>query len=119
LEGTLQIISFQLPCRGQGPFPPDQVAQIIELLRLEKTSKIVKSNLALNTARDWAATASLGNLGQGLTSLRVKNFYLISNLNLFFLSLKPLPLVLSLHALHQSVSHQWWGTGSWRLPTAV
>jgi len=27
------------------------------------------SNLALNTARDRAATASLGSLGQGLTSL--------------------------------------------------
>jgi len=31
------------------------------------------SNLALNTAREGAATASLGNLGQGLTTLTVKN----------------------------------------------
>ena len=30
------------------------------------------SNLALNTAREGAATASLGNLGQGLTTLRMK-----------------------------------------------
>jgi len=30
------------------------------------------SNLALNPAREGAATASLGSLGQGLTTLRVK-----------------------------------------------
>jgi len=52
-------------------------------------------NLALNTARDGRATASLGNLGQGLTTLTVKNFFLISNLNLFFFGLKTLSLVLS------------------------
>jgi len=40
------------------------------------------SNLALNTAREGAATASLGNLGQGLATLTRKNFFLISNLNL-------------------------------------
>ena len=27
LEGTLHIISFQPPCHGQGPLPPDQFAQ--------------------------------------------------------------------------------------------
>jgi len=54
------------------------------------------SNLALNTAREGAATASLGNPGQGLTTLTVKNFFLTSNLNLTSFSLKPLPLVLSL-----------------------
>jgi len=32
------------------------------------------SNLALSTAREGAATASLGNLGQGLTTLTGKNF---------------------------------------------
>jgi len=40
------------------------------------------SNLALNPAREGTATASLGNLGQGLTTLMVKNFFLISNLSL-------------------------------------
>jgi len=40
------------------------------------------SNLALNPAREGAATASLGSLGQGLITLTVKNFFLISNLNL-------------------------------------
>jgi len=34
------------------------------------------SSLALNTAREGAATASLGSLGQGLTSLMGKNFFL-------------------------------------------
>jgi len=51
-------------------------------------------NLALNTAREGAATASPGNLGQCLTTLTVKNFFLISHLNLPSFSLKPLPLVL-------------------------
>ena len=41
------------------------------------------SSLALNTAREGAATASLGNLGQGLTTLMVKNFLLIAKSALF------------------------------------
>jgi len=57
------------------------------------------SNLALNTARERAATASLGTLGQRLTTLTVKDFFPMSNLNLPSFSLKPLPLLLSLHAL--------------------
>jgi len=57
------------------------------------------SNLALNTAREGAATALIGDLCQGLTTLIVKNFFLISNLKLPSFSLKPLSLVLSLHAL--------------------
>ena len=40
------------------------------------------SSLALNAARERAATASLGNLCQGLTPLIVKNFFRMSNLNL-------------------------------------
>ena len=40
------------------------------------------SNPALSTARKGAATAALGSLGQGLTTLMGKNFFLISNLNL-------------------------------------
>jgi len=35
-------------------------------------------NMALNVSRDGASTTSLGNLGQGLTILSVKNFFLIS-----------------------------------------
>jgi len=62
------------------------------------------SNLALNAAREGAATASLGNLGQGLLTFTVKNFFLISNLNLSSYSLKPSPPILSLHAPVKSPS---------------
>jgi len=62
------------------------------------------SNPALNTARERAATASLGNLCQGLTTLTVKDFFLKSNLNVLSFSLKHLSLVLSLHALVKSPS---------------
>ena len=51
-----------------------------------------------------ASTASLGNLFQCLTNTTVKNFFLISSLNLPSFSLKPLPLVLSLPALIRSPS---------------
>jgi len=60
------------------------------------------SYLALNTAREGASTASLGNLCQCLTTLRVKNLFLVSNLNLPSFSLKPLNL--SLHSLIESPS---------------
>jgi len=53
------------------------------------------SSLALNPAREGAATASLDNLGQGLTTLRMKNFFLTSNLNLPSFSQKPLRLILN------------------------
>jgi len=62
------------------------------------------SSLALNSAREWAATAPLGSLGQGLNTLRVKNFFLTPNLNLPSFSLKPSPLVLASHALAKSPS---------------
>jgi len=60
------------------------------------------SILALNPSREGAAPASLGNLGQGLTTLMGKNFFLMSNLNLPSFSLEPLPLVLLLHTLLKS-----------------
>jgi len=62
------------------------------------------SNLALNTARKGTATASLGNLGQGLTTPIVENFFLISSLTLPSYSLKTLPFVLSQQALLKSLS---------------
>jgi len=62
------------------------------------------SNLALNTSREEAATASLGNLCQCFTILMVKNFFLVSNLNLPSFSLQPFPLVLSVHTLVKSPS---------------
>jgi len=60
--------------------------------------------MALNTCREGASTASLGNLFQCFTALIVNNFFLISSLNLPSFSLKPLLPVLSLHALVKSPS---------------
>ena len=74
------------------------------------------SNLALSPAREGAATASLGSLGQGFTTLTGKNFFPISHLNLPSVSLEPFPLVLSLHPLVKSPSPSFLlappGTGS-------
>jgi len=62
------------------------------------------SNVALNTSGVGASTASLGNLFHYLTSLIIKNFFIISNIGLPSFILKPLPLVLPLHALVKSPS---------------
>jgi len=50
------------------PTPPAMSRDIFHQTRL------LRSNLALNTAREGAATASLGNLFQCFTTLMVKNF---------------------------------------------
>ena len=47
------------------------------------------SSLALGPARDGAATAPRGSLGQGLITHIGKNFFLMSNLNPPFFSFKP------------------------------
>ena len=70
---------------GRDPFPQPRVLR-------------APSSLALNPAREGAATAPLGSLGQGLTTLRGKSFFLRCDLNLPAFSLKPSPLVLSLQA---------------------
>jgi len=90
-KGPSKIVSFQPPAMGRDPFHQPRVLQAL-------------SSLALNPAREGAATASLGNLGQGLTTLMVKKFFLISNLNLPSFSLEPSPLVPSPHALVTSPS---------------
>jgi len=69
LEGTLQIIYFHPYALGRDCFPQPRVLR-------------APSNLALSTAREGPSTASLGSLGQGLTTLKVKSFFLMSNLNL-------------------------------------
>ena len=46
---------------------------ILNKIRLLKAP----SSLTLNTAREGADTASLDNLGQGLTTLLGKNFFLL------------------------------------------
>jgi len=60
------------------------------------------SSLALNASTEGASTASFGNLFQCVTTLCVKNFLRISNLNIPCHSLKPCPLVLSLSTLTNS-----------------
>ena len=62
------------------------------------------SSLTLSISKDGASTASLGNLCQCLTTLTVKNFFLISNLILPFFLGKPFPLVLSPETLLKSLS---------------
>jgi len=56
------------------------------------------------TSREGESATSLGILVQCLTTLTVKNFFLISDLNLPSFSFKLLPLVLSLHTLVKSPS---------------
>jgi len=75
-------------------------------LVLTPSARLLKalSNLALNTSREGTSTTSLSNFCQGLTTLTVKNFFPVCNLNLPFFSLKPLALVLLLHALVKSPS---------------
>ena len=68
-KGPYRSSSSTPSAMGRDPFPQPRVLRAL-------------SNLALNPAREGAATAPLGNLGQGLTTLRVNNFFLISNLNL-------------------------------------
>ena len=50
------------------------------------------SSFTIRVSRNGASTISLGNLFQCPTTLTVEDFFLISNLNLPSLSLKPFPL---------------------------
>jgi len=71
------------PCYVQGHQPPDQAAQ----------SHIQPG---LECLQGWGIHSLLGQPVQCVTALWVKNFLLISNLNLSCRSLKRFPLVLSL-----------------------
>jgi len=62
LEGPLEAIE---------PSPPAVSRDIFTWIRVLRAP----SNLAWNVLRDGASTTSLGNLGQGLTTLTVKNFF--------------------------------------------
>jgi len=90
-KGSYGSCSSHPPAMGSGPFHQTWVLK-------------APSNLTLNTTREGAATPSLGNLVQGLTTLRGKNFFLLSNLNLAFFSLKPLLPALSPNALVKNPS---------------
>ena len=76
------LVWFQTPCYVQGRQPADQAAQ----------SHIQPG---LECLQGWGIHSLLGQPVQCITTFRVKNFLLISNLNLPCLSLKPSPLVLS------------------------
>jgi len=62
----------QTPCHGQGPLPPAQAAQ-----------STIQPGLELQFQGEGSHSSS-GQLGQCLTALRVKNFFLISNVNLLY-----------------------------------
>jgi len=81
------------------PKPPAVSRDIFNQTRLLRAL----SNLALNVSKDEASTTSLGNLCQCFITLIIKNFFLISSLNLPSLILKPLLLVLSQQALLKRV----------------
>ena len=70
------IISFQPPA-------------MCRVANLQTRLPRATSSVALNASRDGASTTSSGNLFQGVTTLCVKNFLLISILNHPCLSLKP------------------------------
>ena len=77
---TFKTILFQPPAIGR-----DSSHQIRLLT--------VLSSLVLNASREKASATSLGNLFQCLTTLIIKNCFLISSLNLLSSSLKPFPLL--------------------------
>lgn len=78
LEGTLKTIQFQPPYCEQGYLPQTRLFK-------------APSSLALNTSRDEVSTASWSSLCQCLTTLKVNNFFLVTNLNLLRLSLSHYP----------------------------
>ena len=85
------IIQFQHPCHGQGCQAVVQAAQ----------SHI---HLGLECLQGLGIHRSLSNLFLCVTTIWVKNFLLVSNLNLPCPSLKPFPLVLSPSTLVNSHS---------------
>jgi len=89
LEGTFKGRLVQLPCHEQGHLQLDQEFRAL-------------SSLTLSVSKDGAFAASVGNLF--LTTLTVKDFFLVSNLNLPSLCLKPFPLVQSPQTLLKSLS---------------
>ncbi|KAK4831204.1 hypothetical protein QYF61_016041 [Mycteria americana] len=81
--------------RSSSTTPPAMSRDIFNYIRLLRAP----SNLALNVSRDGASTTSLGNLFHCFTTPTVKNFFLLSSLNLPSFTLKTLPLVLLQQAL--------------------
>jgi len=110
LEGTSKIINLQSPCCMQGHQPPhlilDQAAQGPIQPGLEHLQGRGIHSL-------WAASepATLSQpLSQHLTTLIVKNFPLICNLNPLSFNLKLFPLVLILSTLPKNWRKKFTGT---------
>lgn len=97
-----------------------------ESFGLEKTSKVIESNLLTNhhfvnwttaltamfshlldSFRDNYSTTSPGSLFQGLTTLFMKKFFLMSKLSLPWSSLRLCPLILSLVVWENRVVSTW------------
>ena len=90
LEGTFKDCPVQLPSNEQGH---PQLHQVLRAL----------PSLTSGVSRDGASSTSLGNLCHCLTTFIVKNFVLMSNLNLHSFSLNPFPLILSPQTLLKSL----------------
>jgi len=83
-------MGWKRPQRSSSSIPPAMGTDTFDYTRLLKAL----SNLGLKTSWEKASTTFLGNFCQCLTSLIVKNFFLIYNLDLPFFSFKTLPVVL-------------------------
>jgi len=100
-----RIMESQNALGWKGPFkaissnPPAISRDIFNWIGLLRAP----SNMAWDVSRDGASPTSLHNLCQGFTTLSVKNFFLISSLNLPSFSFRSSPLVLSLQALLKSL----------------
>ncbi|KAK4822133.1 LOW QUALITY PROTEIN: hypothetical protein QYF61_010256 [Mycteria americana] len=95
---TIRVVKHWNRLPGQVADAPSLEAFKVRLDRALSNVRLLRapSNLSLNVSRDGASITSLGNLFQCFTILIVKNFFLISSLNLPLFSLKPFPLVLLL-----------------------
>jgi len=101
-------VAFKVP---SNPVILSSCVKVIELLRLEKISRITQSNpkpspscpltmtlsatsaQLLTPSRGGESTTSLCSLCQCLTTPSEKNFFLITNLNLPWCNSRPLPLI--------------------------
>lgn len=90
-EGTLDMVSSHPTAMDRNTFYYPRLIQ-------------TPSNLAVDTFRDRAATASLRNLCHCITMLTEKNFFLTANVNLPSFISGLFPLVLSLHTPVKSSS---------------
>lgn len=96
-ERNLKYHLVPLPRHGQGHLPPNELTAF---------------QPDLEYFQDGPFSVCLGNLGQCLTTLTGRNFFLTSNLNLSFLGLKLFLLVLPLLKVTLSFSKPPLSTGS-------